>query len=54
MRLIDADKLKSIFQNWIDTKQVEGVEQEAIETCIAVLEDLPTIDPEAYDHIASR
>lgn len=42
-RAIDADKVLKIFKKWIDTKQVEGEELRAVKTCIAVIEDMPTL-----------
>lgn len=44
-RAIDANEVLRIFKLWIDTKQVEGEELKAIETCIAVIEDMPTLTP---------
>lgn len=46
MRLIDADKLLGIYKKWIpqlSSKEDEG-DRRGVETCIAVLEDMPTID----------
>lgn len=46
MRLIDADKLLGIYKKWIpqlSSKEDEG-DRCGVETCIAVLEDMPTID----------
>lgn len=46
MRLIDADKLLGIYKKWIpqlSSKEDEG-DRRGVETCIAVLEDMPTMD----------
>lgn len=46
VRLIDADKLLGIYKKWIpqlSSKKDEG-DRRGVETCIAVLEDMPTID----------
>ena len=46
MRLIDADKLLGIYKKWIpqlSSKEDEG-DRRGVETCIAVLEDMPTIN----------
>ena len=45
-RLIDADKLLEIYKKWIpqlSSKEDEG-DRRGVETCIAVLEDMPTVD----------
>ena len=45
-RLIDADKLLEIYKKWIpqlSSKEDEG-DRRGVETCIAVLEDMQTID----------
>lgn len=46
MRLIDADKLLFIYKKWIPQLSLpedEG-DKRGVETCIAVLEDAPTVD----------
>ena len=46
MRLIDADKLLEIYKKWIPqllSKEDEG-DRRGVETCIAVLEDMQTVD----------
>lgn len=46
MRLIDADKLLKIYKKWIpqlSSKEDEG-DRRGVETCIAVLEDIQTVD----------
>lgn len=46
VRPIDADKLLGIYKKWIpqlSSKEDEG-DRRGVETCIAVLEDMPTID----------
>ena len=46
MRAIDADALLEIYKKWIPqllSKEDEG-DRRGVETCIAVLEDAPTID----------
>lgn len=46
MRLIDADKLLKIYKKWIpqlSSKEDEG-DRRGVETCIAVLEDMQTVD----------
>ena len=46
MRFIDADKLLGIYKKWIpqlSSKEDEG-DRRGVETCIAVLEDMPTMD----------
>lgn len=46
MRLIDADKLLEIYKKWIPellSEEDEG-DRRGVETCIAVLEDMPTMD----------
>lgn len=46
MRLIDADKLLEIYKKWIpqlSSKEDEG-DRRGVETCIAVLEDMQTVD----------
>ena len=46
MRLIDADALLEIYKKWItqlDTLEDDG-DRRGVETCIAVLEDAPTVD----------
>lgn len=45
-RLIDADKLLEIYKKWIpqiSSKEDEG-DRRGVETCIAVLEDMQTMD----------
>lgn len=45
-RLIDADKLLEIYKKWIPqllSKEDEG-DRHGVETCIAVLEDMQTVD----------
>ena len=45
-RSIDADKLLEIYKKWIpqlSSKEDEG-DRRGVETCIAVLEDMPTMD----------
>lgn len=45
-RLIDADKLLEIYKKWIPqllSKEDEG-DRRGVETCIAVLEDMQTVD----------
>ena len=45
-RLIDAEKLLESYKKWIpqlSSKEDEG-DRRGVETCIAVLEDMPTID----------
>lgn len=45
-RLIDADKLLEIYKKWIpqlSSKEDEG-DRRGVETCIVVLEDMPTMD----------
>ena len=45
-RLIDADKLLEIYKKWIpqlSSKEDEG-DRRGVETCIAVLEDMQTVD----------
>ena len=45
-RLIDADKLLESYKKWIpqlSSKEDEG-DRRGVETCIAVLEDMPTMD----------
>ena len=47
MRLIDADKLLKIYKKWIpelSSKEDEG-DRRGVETCIAFLEDMQTVDP---------
>lgn len=46
MRMIDADALVAIYKKWIPqlaSKEDEG-DKRGVTTCIAVLEDAPTID----------
>ena len=46
MRFIDADKLLGIYKKWIpqlSSKEDEG-DRRGVETCIAVLEDMQTVD----------
>ena len=46
MRLIDADALEEIYKLWIpqlSSKEDEG-DKRGVETCIAVLQDAPTIE----------
>lgn len=48
MRLGDLDALKETYQKWIpqlSSKEDEG-DKRGVETCIAVLDDAPTINPE--------
>lgn len=49
MRLIDADKLEKLYKGWLPQLILpeDEKDKQAIETCIAVLEDAPTIDPES-------
>ena len=45
-RSIDADKLLEIYKKWVpqlSSKEDEG-DRRGVETCIAVLEDMPTMD----------
>lgn len=45
-RPINADKLLEIYKKWIpqlSSKEDEG-DRRGVETCIAVLEDMPTMD----------
>ena len=45
-RLIDADKLLEIYKKWIPqllSEEDEG-DRHGVETCIAVLEDMPNVD----------
>ena len=45
-RPTDADKLLEIYKKWIpqlSSKEDEG-DRRGVETCIAVLEDMPTMD----------
>ena len=45
-RLIDADKLLEIYKKWIPQllSEEDGGDRRGVETCIAVLEDMPTVD----------
>ena len=46
MRMIDGDKLLEIYKKWIpqlSSKEDEG-DRRGVETCIAVLEDMQTVD----------
>lgn len=46
MKTIDADELLKIYKKWIpqlSSKEDEG-DRRGVETCIAVLEDMPTVD----------
>ena len=46
MRVIDADELLKIYKKWLpqlSSKEDEG-DRRGVETCIAVLEDMPTVD----------
>lgn len=45
MRLIDGDKLLETYKNWIPqiSSEDEG-DRRGVETCIFVLEDMPTVD----------
>ena len=45
-RLIDAEKLLEIYKKWIPqlSSKEDEVDRRGVETCIAVLEDMPTID----------
>lgn len=49
MRAIDADKLAKLYKGWLSQLILpeDEKDKQAIETCIAVLEDAPTIDPES-------
>lgn len=49
MRLIDADKLEKLYKGWLPQLILpeDEKDKQAIETCIAVLEDAPTIAPES-------
>ena len=45
-RPIDADELLEIYKKWVpqlSSKEDEG-DRRGVETCIAVLEDMPTMD----------
>ena len=45
-RPIDADELLGIYKKWVpqlSSKEDEG-DRRGVETCIAVLEDMPTMD----------
>lgn len=54
MRLIDADELLNIYRKWIPQfilPDDEG-DKRGIETCIAVLEDVPTVlTKKEYDEL---
>jgi hypothetical protein len=52
MRLIDADALLKIYKNWLPQliKPEDAGDRNGVETCIAVLEDAPTIDAEPVRH----
>ena len=45
-RMIDADKLLEIYKKWIPqlSSEEDGGDRRGVETCIAVLEDMPTVD----------
>lgn len=45
-RLIDADKLLGIYKKWIPqlSSEEDEVDRRGVETCIAVLEDMQTVD----------
>lgn len=45
VRLIDAEKVLKHFRFWIETNQVKADERKAIETCIKVIENTPTLPP---------
>lgn len=45
VRLIDAEKVLKHFRFWIETNQVKADERKAIETCIKVIENTPTLTP---------
>lgn len=46
MRLIDADELENIYRGWLPqlTREEDAGDRNGVETCIAVLQDAPTID----------
>ena len=46
MRIIDADKLLETYKKWIPqlSSKEDAGDKQGVETCIAVLEDAPTID----------
>ena len=47
MRLIDADALKKLYEGWIrqlETDSEYAGDKRGVESCLAVLEDAPTID----------
>ncbi len=52
MRLIDADALRKLYCGWIPQLILPEDERdkEAIETCIAVLDDAPAIEAEPVRH----
>lgn len=52
VRLIDANALKATYENWLpqlDSPEDEG-EKNGVITCIAELEDAPTVDAEPVRH----
>lgn len=46
MRMIDADALLKIYKNWLPqlTAPEDKGDRQGVETCIAVLEDAPTVE----------
>lgn len=47
MRLSDADALKKLFEGWIrqlETDSEYAGDKRGVESCLAVLQDAPTID----------
>lgn len=49
VRLIDANALLQLYKTWLPqlaSEKYEG-DRRGVETCITVLEDAPTIDPES-------
>ena len=46
MRLIDANALLKIYENWIPQLMLpeDAGDKRGVETCIAVLQDAPTVD----------
>ena len=51
-RLIDANELLAIYKNWLPqlTKPEDAGDRNGVETCIAVLEEAPTIDAAPVVH----
>jgi len=51
-RLIDANALLKIYKNWLPqlTAPEDKGDRQGVETCIAVLEDAPTVDAEEVAH----